>query len=706
MLLILMHISSSRSYARLLTSFGSALKTSTHPVQTMKRIVYLSLVLLLAGACKQVSDTAANRVVLTGIDASKKPGDDFFMYANRIWYDTARIPASQTGVGSYSFLNYPQRIRLQGILDSLAGRTNPAGSIEQKVGDFYASGMDTAAINKRGYEAIKPVLARIDAVTDVPSLLRLVAEEQKVGDGSIIGFTVGPDDKRSTVNIAQFYQTGIGLPERDYYVKIDSSTRAIQQGYKKYLTNLFELTGTEATTAQENAAVIYAIEKQLATAHRTNIELRDVKANYNKLAVATLAKKQPTLHWTTLLNDLGVKADSVNVGQPAYYDKLNTMLTSVSIKDWKVYLKANALTNYANFLSQPFVDASFAYTKILTGQAVKKSRAEEMTQAVDRSLGQALAQLYVKKYFPEDAKKRMAVLVDNLEKAFEARINKLDWMSDATKAKAKEKLHAFTEKIGYPAKWRDYSKVTVKRDAYFENRLSANKNDYAYSLDKVGQRVDRTEWLTTPPTVTAYNNPPLNEIVFPAGILQSPYFDVYADDALNYGGIGMVIGHEITHSFDDQGAQYDKDGNVTNWWTKADYAKFKAKTQQVIDQYNLFTVLDSVHVKGALTVGENTADIAGVAIAYDAFKLTQQGKDTTKLDGFTPDQRFFISIARIWRVKTKDEFMRMYVNTNPHSPARWRVNGPLMNFTPFYKAFAVQPGDKMYKTENKRINVW
>ncbi|RYY25045.1 MAG: M13 family peptidase, partial [Chitinophagaceae bacterium] len=273
-------------------------------------------------------------------------------------------------------------------------------------------------------------------------------------------------------------------------------------------------------------------------------------------------------------------------------------------------------------------------------------------------------------------------------------------------AKAKEKLYAFTEKIGYPDKWRDYSNVNVKRDTYFENCLSANKNDYEYMLAKLGQPVDKTEWHTTPPTVTAYNNPPLNEIVFPAGILQPPYFDVNADDALNYGGIGMVIGHEITHSFDDQGAQYDKAGNVTDWWTKSDYDKFRARTQQVIDQYNSFTVLDSMHIKGALTVGENTADIAGIAIAYDAFKLTAQGKDTTRLDGYTPDQRFFISIARIWRVKTKDEFMRMYVNTNSHSPARWRVNGPLMNFTPFYNAFNIQPGDKMYKPENQRITVW
>ncbi|WP_373515207.1 M13 family metallopeptidase [Persicitalea sp.] len=672
----------------------------------MKQLIFLALALFLAAACARNTVPDTNRVVLTGIDATKKPGDDFFTYANGIWYDTARIPDSQTGVGSYSFMNYPQRVRLQGILDSVSARSNTPGSIEQKVGDFYASGMDMAAIDKRSYEPIRPLLARIDAVTDVASLLKLVVEEQKVGNRSIIGLSIGPDNKQSTVNIAQFSQTGIGLPDRDYYFKIDSSTAAIQKAYKKYLAALFELTGTGATAAEKNAAVAYDLEKQLATAHKTNIERRDVKANYNKMAVADLTKKQPVLRWPTLLSDLGLKVDSVNVRQPAYYDKLNTILESVPIADWKVYLKANALAHYANYLSQPFVDASFAYAKILTGQSVKQTRAEEMTQAVDRSIGDALAQLYVKKYFPEAAKKRMKVLVANLEKAFEARINNLEWMSDSTKTKAKEKLYAFTEKIGYPDKWRDYSKVNVKRDAYFENRLAATKNDYLYSLAKVGQPVDRTEWHTTPPTVTAYNNPPLNEIVFPAGILQPPYFDVNADDALNYGGIGMVIGHEITHSFDDQGAQFDKVGNVTNWWKPEDYAKFKARTQQVIDQYNTFTVLDSVHVKGALTVGENTADIAGVAIAYDAFKLTEQGKSGAKVDGFTPDQRFFISIARIWRVKTRDEFLRMYVNTNPHSPAKWRVNGPLMNFTPFYKAFNVQPGDKMYKPENQRIVVW
>lgn len=672
----------------------------------MKRLFYFLTALWIAGACQRVSMPNLKRVVLTGIDASKKPGDDFFSYANSIWYDTAQIPATQAGVGAYSFMNYPQRIRLQGILDSLSTRDNKPGSLEQLVSDFYASGMDTVTINKRGYDPIKPLLARIDALKDAPSLLTFVAQEQQSGNRSVIGFYVGSDNKRSTVNIAQFSQTGIGLPEREYYFKVDESTRTVQKAYRSYLARLFELTGTESAMAGKNADVAYELEKQLATAHKTNIERRDVKANYNKLAVADLAQKQPTLRWATLLTDLGVKADSVNVAQPAYYDKLNALLTSVPIADWKVYLKARALTNYANLLSQPFVDASFAYTKVLTGQATKQTRAQEMTQAIDGSLGDALAQLYVKKYFPEAARKRMMVLVDNLKKSFEARINRLDWMSDSTKAKAKEKLYAFSQKIGYPDKWKDYSGVAVKRDAYFENRLATTQNDYRHNLAKVGQRVDRTEWHTTPPTVTAYNNPPLNEIVFPAGILQPPYFDVNADDALNYGGIGMVIGHEITHSFDDQGAQFDKDGNVTNWWTQGDYTKFKARTQQVVNQYNQFTVLDSVHVKGALTVGENTADIAGVAIAYDAFKLTEQGRDTTKLDGFTPDQRFFLSIARIWRVKTRDAYMGMYVNTNPHSPAKWRVNGPLMNFTPFYRAFNVQPGDKMYKPEGERITVW
>lgn len=667
---------------------------------------HLPILLILWFLVANINASFAQKVSITGIDPTLKPGDDFFMYVNSKWYNSVEIPSTQSGVGAYSFMNYPQRIRLQGILDSVSAAKNPMGSIEQKVGDFYASGMDTNTINKRGYAPVKPMLKAIDGIKDIASLMKYVADQQKFNNFSIIGFRVGPDIKNSSINIVNVGQTGIGLPERDYYFKTDPSTLAIQKAYQEYIVTLLKLTGTDAIMAAKMATAAYAIEKELAASHKTNIERRNVQANYNKLAVADIAQKQPNIGWKTFFATLGVKIDSLNMQQPAYYDKLNSLLASTPIEDWKAYLRAKTLVSYADFLSKPFTKASFDYAKFLTGQATQKPRGEEITEAVDRSLGHGLAQLYVKKYFPEEAKRRMKELVKNLKTAFENRITNLDWMSDSTKAKAKEKLYAFTEKIGYPDKWRDYSKVVINRGTYFENRLATSKNDFVYGISKIGQPVDRTEWGTTPPTVTAYNNPPLNEIVFPAGILQPPYFDMNADDALNYGGIGMVIGHEITHSFDDQGALYDKQGNVKNWWKADDFKKFKAKTQLVIEQYNQFTVLDSMHVKGALTVGENTADIAGIAIAFDAFKLTEQAKSGEKIDGFTPEQRFFISIARIWRVKTKDAFMRTYVNTNPHSPAKWRVNGPLMNFTPFYKAFDVKPGDKMYKPESERITVW
>ena len=670
----------------------------------MKNFFFLFIALLSLAACNTSSDKKF--VAIQGIDSTLKPGDNFFLYADSKWYDTAQIPATQAGVGAYMFMNYPQRIRLQNILDSVSKTNNAEGSIEQKVGDFYASGMDTATIDKGGYDPVKPLLSRVEAITDVSSLMKFVADEEKVGDGSIMAFGVSPDDKNSSLNIAHAYQTGIGLPDRDYYFKSDSSTAAIQQAYKKYLASLFELTGSNAADAEKDANIVYGVDKQLASSHRTRIELRDVKANYNKMAVADLEKKQPNIGWLNLLNNLGAKTDSIDVGQPAYYDKLNALLKSIPISEWKIYLKANSLGTYANVLSKPFTDVAFEYTKVISGQAVQKPRGEIMASAVDGTLGQALGQLYVKKYFPEDAKERMLELVNNLQKAFAARVDKLDWMSDSTKQKAKEKLFAITKKIGYPDKWRDYSNVTIVRDKYFENVVSAAAANYQYQLAKLGKPVDKTEWFTTPSTVTAYNNPSANEIVFPAGILQPPYFDNDADDALNYGGIGMVIGHEMTHTFDDQGAQYDKDGNVKNWWTKDDYEKFKAKTQQVIDLYNSFTVLDTLHVKGAMTVGENTADISGVAVAYDAFKMTKEGHDSTKIGGFTPDQRFFLSVARIWRVKMKDEFLRLWINNNPHSPPMWRVNGPLMNNLHFYAAFNIRPGDKMYLPDDKRINIW
>jgi putative endopeptidase len=672
----------------------------------MKKYLYLIFVLALTCAWYIPDSPKKGFVDVRGIDPSIKPGDDFFRYVNGRWYDTAKIAGDQTGVGSYSFMNIPQKELLQHILDSVSKSTHTAGTIDQKVGDFYASGMDTATINQRGYEPVQPILKRIDAINDIPSLLKFVAVELKAGNRSLISFSVSPDDKNSKINIAHAYQTGLGLPNRDYYSKTDPSTLGIQQAYKKYLANLFALTGSDPATAEKNAMTVYDIEKQIAASHKTNIEMRDVGANYHKMAVSSLNQTQPNLGWTTLLTNLDAKTDSIDIGQPAYYGKLNELLGSISIHDWKAYLKAGTLKTYAEALSKPFTDASFEFGKVLSGQTVQKSRRQIMTQNVDGLLGQALGQLYVKRYFNEDAKKRVLALVNNLQKSFENRINHLDWMSDNTKQKAKEKLYSITKKIGYPDKWRNYDKVQINRTKYFENLLALGKNQYQYQIAKLNKPVDRTEWSTTPSTVTAYYNPAFNEIVFPAGILQFPYFDFSADDAINYGGIGMVIGHEMTHAFDDQGAQYDKDGNVKNWWTKEDYDKFKAKTKMVVDLYSSFTVLDTVHVKGALTLGENTADNGGIAIAYDAFKMTKQGQSTTMEDGFTPDQRFFLSIARIWRVKTRDAFMLTYVNTNPHSPATWRVNGPLMSFAPFYKAFDVQPGNKNYKSEEQRIRIW
>ena len=670
----------------------------------MKNLVYFALIICVLTSCKKENTTEQTKLDFDGINSSIRPGDNFFNHVNKSWYDTAVIADDQVGVGSYRYLNIPQKKLLQNILEDVSASDHPQGSIEQKLGDFYASGMDTLSINKRGFQPIQHILDRLDTINNVSAIMIFVANQLKASDYSIVAPYVAPDDENSSINIVHVGQSGLGLPDRDYYFKTDSSTVAIQEAYKKYIATLFKLTGNE--DALKLSDIVYDIEKQLAESHKTRIERRDVKANYHKLSVSEINKNLPNIAWQDMLLNLGIQADSVDIQQPEYFYKLNTMLESVPLADWKTYLMANTIGSYANILSQPFQDAAFEYAKVLSGQSVQKSRAQLMVQRVDRQIGYALGQLYVKRYFNDDAKNRALELVNNLQKAFENRINQLDWMSDSTKLKAKDKLYSITKKIGYPDVWRDYEKVTIQRDKYFENVVALRQNDFQYKRDKLNKAPDKTEWHTTPSTVTAYYNPSLNEIVFPAGILQFPYFDLYADDAINYGGIGMVIGHELTHAFDDQGAQFDKDGNVKNWWTEEDYKKFKAKTQQVIDRYSTFTVLDSVPLKGALTVGENTADNGGIAIAYDAFKMTKQGQDTTRIGGFTPDQRFFLSIARIWRVKTRDEFLRNYVATDPHSPPMWRVNGPLMNFTPFYEAFNVQPGDKNYKPESERIKIW
>ena len=678
----------------------------------MKKIA-LPLMAVLSSAvifnsCKEDKSATAQKFFDTSsMDSSVKPGDNFFLYVNGKWLKTAVIPLTESESGAALELYNRTKDNLHGLLDSIAKLTKTAGSIEQKVGDFYASGMDTARIDKLGYTPVQPCLQKIDAIKDAAGIMQFTAEQQAEETNMLFNSAVQPDDKNSSVNILVCFQGGLGLPDRDYYFKTDPGTQAVIKAYQTYMRKLFTLTGDDSITASKKVAAVFELEKQLAGSHKTNVELRDPQANYHKMAVAALDKQMPVFAWKTTLGAMGIKTDSINVAQPGYYAKLNDLLKTGNLDNWKAYLRFHTLSAAAGSLSSDFVNARFDYVgKALNGQQKQRPRWEKMVQTTDSNLGDALGQLYVKKYFTEEAKKRMDELVNNLQKAFEARIKKLDWMSDSTKTIAIDKLHAFLKKIGYTNKWRDYSNVTIDSTKYYENLLSCSKNDYAYQVNKVGKPVDRYEWDMTPPTINAGYYPTYNAIVFPAGILQFPFFDVNADDAINYGGIGMVIGHEMTHGFDDQGAQYDKEGNLKNWWGKEDYAKFMAKSKNVITLYNGFTVLDSLHINGALTTGENIADIGGLAIAYDAFKMTKEGQDTTKIDGYTPDQRFFLSLGQIWREKLKDELIRQLVNVDPHSPGMYRVNGPLMNFEPFYKAFNVQPGDKMYVKDSARIKIW
>jgi putative endopeptidase len=679
----------------------------------MKKAIYIfpALALLLAVGCKNDSKTASEKRTVffdkTGMDTTVSPGENFFLYASGTWLKKTEIPASETGWGSFYTLFDQNQKNLRKILDEVSAKSNSNGSNEQKVGDLYKSGMDTAALDKRGFEPVKPLLAKINAVKDYKELVNLAASGYKEGEGFLFGFYVGSDDKISTKNAANFNQAGLGLPNRDYYFNTDSATQKIRAEYVKYISKLFVLTGVDQAAADKSAADILKLETEIAKSHLTPVELRDPVKNYNKYAVAEFQKQIPNIDLKNVLNLMEVKADTLLVGQPKYYQALNTLFKSQPIDVWKKKLQFSALNSSAALLSKPFREARFQFFgKTLNGQKQQQERWKQMVNQVDGGLGELLGQLYVEQYFPGDSKDRMLALVNNLQKVYQSRIEKLDWMSPETKKKALEKLNTFTKKIGYPDKWKKYDDVDITADKYYENLQSIDRHDYKEMVGKLGKPVDKTEWGMTPPTVNAYYNPSFNEIVFPAGILQFPFFDVNADDAVNYGAIGAVIGHEMTHGFDDQGRQYDKDGNLKDWWTKADADKFIKKAKVVVDQYSAYTVLDGLHVNGNLTQGENIADIGGLAISYEAFKMTEQGKGNEKIDGFTPDQRFFLSFGQVWRIKNRDERLRMRISVDPHSPEMYRVNGPLSNMTEFYKAFDIKPGDKMYRPEDQRAKIW
>ena len=643
------------------------------------------------------------------MDLTIKAGDNFYDFAGGNWIKNNPVPAKETRWGSFNVLRDFNINAVRTLVATAADNKKAApGSIEKRVGDFYASGMDSIAIEKAGASPVKTELAKIKSVNSLAGILSQTAEMRTIGTGSpMFGFFVGQDRKNVENMIPQLSQGGTTLPDRDYYLKDDSRSKNIRDAYTKYMIQLFTLSGLTSAEAKKNSETVFTIEKSLAEAQMSRVEMRDPQKTYNKFAVAELSKITPALDWKSLMAQMKVTGqDTVLVNSPAFFSKLNTLLTSTPVNDWQTYLQWNVLKSAAPYLSSAFVNANFEFSQALSGQKVQTPRWQRMASLTDNTLGELLGQLYVKNYFKPEAKERMQELVSNLIKAYEIRIKGLDWMTEPTKQKALAKLGTFKTKIGYPDKWRTYDGLNVSRASLFQNLRNAGTWNYNEMIDQLGKPVDRTRWGMTPPTVNAYYNPVLNEIVFPAGILQFPFFNPNADDAVNYGGIGAVIGHEISHGFDDSGSQYDKDGTLRNWWTDEDRTKFKEKTLALKKQFDAYTVLDTLHVNGQLTMGENIGDLGGLNAAYEAFKMTKQGQSIEKIDAFTPDQRFFLSWAQIWRGNILDETAAQLILTDTHSPGPYRTIGAPVNMDAWYKAFNVQPGDKLYKKPEDRIKIW
>jgi len=645
----------------------------------------------------------------SNMDLNYKPGNDFNLYASGTWIKNNPVPAKETRWGSFNVLRDFNSNAVKNILlEAQNDKTAKVGSVKRRIGDFYAAGMDSMSIEKLGASPILPELAKVASGTSLNDIISEVALMRTQGLGSpLFSFYVGQDRKEATKMIAQLGQGGTTLPDRDYYLKADARTLKIQDAYKKYITQLFVLSGTTEELAKKNAEAIFAIEKSLANSQMSRVEMRDPYKTYNKFSVADFAKTTPNMNWATLLPKMKVSGqDTILVGAPNFFTDLNALLVATPVSDWKTYLQWNVLKTSAPYLSSAFVDANFAFTQVLSGQKVQTPRWQRMSQLTDGTLGELLGQLYVEKHFKPEAKVRMEQMVANLIKAYEIRIKNLDWMSAETKVKALDKLHAFTPKIAYPDKFKNYDGLMVDKTNFMQNLRNSAIWGYNDMVSQLGKPVDKTRWGMSTPTVNAYYSPVLNEIVFPAGILQFPFFDVNADDAVNYGGIGAVIGHEISHGFDDSGSQYDKDGNLKNWWTAEDLAKFKEKAKALQAQFDAYTVLDTIHVNGKLTMGENIGDLGGLNAAYEAYKMTNEWKAGKVVDGFTPDQRFFLAWAQVWRTTILPETAAQLILTDSHSPGEYRTIGAPVNMDAWYKAFNIQPGDKLYKKPEDRIKIW
>jgi predicted metalloendopeptidase len=648
-----------------------------------------------------------------GFDSKVRFQDDLFRSVNGQWLDKTEIPPDRSNYGSFTILADRSDERIRQLIEEMAAGKHPQGSAAQMVGDFYQSFMDEATIEKRGLAPLEPQLQWIRGLKDKAELTEALGSLLQIGVGGPIGFFVDQDDKDATRYLSNLIQSGTTLPDRDYYLKDDAQYVAARQALRDYVHRLLTLAGHE--DADQAAAAIVELETELARHQWPRTELRDAEKRYNKYAVADLDKVAPKFDFKRFLAGADVASISeINVATPSFFTGFDEIYDRVPLATWKLYLEFNLIDAAAKYLSAPFAEAHFGlHEKVLGGVPAQKPRWRRAVAAIGGegagsfgALGDVVGKMYVEKYFPPEHKERMDALVKNLLKSFELSIGELTWMSDETKQAAKVKLSKIRTKIGYTIKWRDYAGLQVDRGDLLGNMMRSAKVEYRRMIDKLGQPIDREEWGMTPQTVNAYYNPSKNEIVFPAAILQPPFFNPSADDAVNYGGIGAVIGHEISHAFDDQGSRYDGDGNLKNWWNESDAAEFQKLKDRLVAQYNEYEPLPGKRVKGDLTLGENIADLAGLAIAYKAYKISLNGAEPPSLDGFTGQQRFFVGWAQVWRRKYRDEEMIRRLVTDPHSPSYFRANGPITNIDAFYEAFDVKENDRLFKPVSERIRIW
>jgi len=648
------------------------------------------------------------------MDLTVRPGDDFYQYANGNWIKNNPIPPEHSRWGNFEQLAESNLNQLQVILNSAARDKNaPKGSNIQKIGDFYTTGMDEAKIEAEGITPLKKEFKRIADIEDKKELPEVVAYFHTYKINPLFRLFDTQDPGNSEITIVWLFQGGLGLPDRDYYTEEKDRSKKIREEYVKHAAKMFELLKETPEQAAQSAKTVMALETRLARASMTRLQRRDPKATYNRKTLAELDRMTPHFDFAAYFKAIGLAAPGdINVAQPEFFKEVSRIAQQVSLEEWKTYLRWHLIRNTAEYLNSAFVNEDFRFNDtILAGREKLKPRWKRCLTTTSGLLDEAVGQLYVKKYFPPQAKTRAYQMVMNIKEALGERIKKLDWMSDDTKQRALKKLAAFKVKIGYPDKWIDYSRLDIKRDSYILNVLRADHFEFKRRLAKIGKPVDRSEWQMSPQTVNAYYHPLLNEIAFPAAILQPPFFDFKADDAVNYGGIGAAIGHEMTHGFDDQGRKYDKNGNLKDWWTKEDEKRFNKRAELLAKQYDNYVAVDDAHVNGKLTLGENIADLGGLSISYDAFIKTletNKGKDyaNKKIDGFTPPQRFFLAWGQVWRRNIRKKSLLMRLKTDVHSPGKFRTIGPLSNMPLFYQAFNVKPGDAMYRPEKEMVKIW